>query len=164
MFTEYLLGFVRSFLAVAAATGFLSFAPQASAQESTPTAQATPTTDGDDWAPIDSDNIQAPSADKEMPVIAPQLKSTRAMRPGGTPAPIKMTTEVRYDDLDLHTPHGAEAFRARVHSAAQDVCEQLAAAYPVYEMRLTSCKKAAERNARIRADRIISGKVEIQKP
>ena len=162
MLTEYRLGFVRSFSAVAAAAAVVLFAAPAPAQESAPTTQATPTTAGDEWAPIDNGDIQEPSA--EMQVIAPQLKSTRAMRPGGSPAPIKMATKVRYDDLDLKTPHGAKALRARLHSASQDVCEQLAAAYPVYQMRLTSCEKTAEKNAGLQADRLIRNAGGIQNP
>lgn len=155
MLTECRLGLIRSFCAIAAAVAFLFVVAHAPAQEAASAPQASATASDDEWAPIDNADVQAPPANAEMPVIAPQLKSTRAMRPGGSPAPVKMATEVRYDDLDLKTPHGAKALRVRLHSASQDVCEQLAAAYPVYQMHLTSCEKTAEKNAGLQADRLI---------
>ena len=75
-----------------------------------------------------------------------------------------MSTKVRFDDLDLHTQHGADALRARMRSAATDVCEQLAASYPVYQLRLTSCERTALRNANVRANRLIRNASGIQNP
>ena len=158
MLTECRLGFARSFSAVAAAAALLFFASPAPAQGSSPA-------EGDEWAPIDATAEQRPPANQEMQVIAPDLRGAplRLQRPNAA-RPFRMATEVRYDDLDLRTPQGAQALRARVRSAARDVCEQLAAAYPVYEKHLTSCSRAAERNAGLRANSIINNAAQVQKP
>jgi len=156
MLTECRLGFFRSFSVVAAAVALLFVAPQTMAQPSAPAPQAAPSGAGDDdWAPPNDSDVQQPPASAEVPVVAPQLRSTRGMRPTGAPGPVRMSTNVRFDDLDLRTPHGADALRARLRSAATDVCEQLAVAYPVYELRKTSCERTAIRNAAVRAKRLI---------
>ena len=163
MLTEFRLGFFRSFSVVAAAVALLFVAPQVMAQPSAPAPQAAPSGD-DDWAPPSDSDVQQPPASAEVPVVAPQLRSTRGMRPTGAPGPVRMSTNVRFDDLDLRTPHGADALRARLRSAATDVCEQLAVAYPVYELRKTSCERTAIRNATVRANRLIRQAGGVQNP
>jgi len=154
----------RFYFAVAAAAGLLMFASQAPAQEGTPAPQAAAQPGDDDWAPPSDSDVQQPPASAEVPVVAPQLRSTRGMRPTGAPGPVRMSTNVRFDDLDLRTPQGADALRARLRSAAVDVCEQLAVAYPVYEMRKTSCERTAVRNASVRANRLIRQAGGVQNP
>jgi UrcA family protein len=70
---------------------------------------------------------------------------------------VSLTDYVSYSDLNLRTRHGASELRGRVRAKAQDVCDRLAAAYPVYETTGTSCLKTALDDALLRADAAIRG-------
>jgi UrcA family protein len=71
------------------------------------------------------------------------------------PEKISLSTQVRYDDLNLISYQGAQTLRWRVRDAAQDVCTQVAEAYPVYQAPGTSCYRKALQGGLIRADAAI---------
>jgi UrcA family protein len=69
---------------------------------------------------------------------------------------VSLSNAVTYADLDLRTRDGAHELHRRVWEAAQNVCAQLADAYPVYEMNGTSCLKTAYENGTVRANAAIT--------
>lgn len=91
---------------------------------------------------------------EEVPVTAPRFRTDQTRLNGPLEA-VSLSTNVRYDDLDLQTRQGAHALRMRVRDAARDVCAQLAGVYPVYQANGTSCYRTAMQNALLRADRAI---------
>jgi UrcA family protein len=71
------------------------------------------------------------------------------------PEKVSLSTQVRYDDLDLRSWRGERTLRWRVRDAAQDVCTQLAQAYPLRQAPGTSCYRKALQNGMIRANEAI---------
>ena len=65
--------------------------------------------------------------------------------------------DVRYDDLNLLTHGGARALRWRIWRTANEVCNRLADAYPVYQLSTAEpCVREAYENAMVRAYGAIS--------
>lgn len=68
----------------------------------------------------------------EVIVIAPHHRRSNERSDIGAPIEtVGMNRPVRFDDLDLSTPWGAQRLRARVRYTAQAMCKQLDAQYPV---------------------------------
>src|ERR1700689_4231050 len=70
---------------------------------------------------------------EEVIVTAPRFQ----VEPGGRaqlPEKGSLSSNVRYDDLDLATYEGGRDLRLRVRDEARYVCRQLADAFPVYEI------------------------------
>lgn len=94
------------------------------------------------------------SGNESVTVTAPRFHvEGNRMRP--VPEKVSLSTQVRYDDLDLRSRRGAHSLRLRVRDAAQDVCGQLADAYPFYQLNGTSCYKTALQDGMVRADAAI---------
>jgi UrcA family protein len=91
---------------------------------------------------------------EELQVIAPRFHR-EGTRLNGLPEKVSLSTEVRYDDLNLLSRRGAYELRRRVSAAAWETCTRLAQAYPVYTLNGTSCYKTALENALLRADEAI---------
>ena len=91
---------------------------------------------------------------EELQVIAPKFhrEGTRLI---GLPDKVSLSTQVRYDDLNLLSWRGAYELRRRVSVAAWETCTRLAQAYPVYTLSGTSCYKSALESALLRADEAI---------
>jgi UrcA family protein len=89
-------------------------------------------------------------------VVAPRLRiETQPLN--GTLGRAWLSTDVRYDDLDIATRAGANELRGRIWRAANEVCDRLADAYPVRE--LTSdrgCLRGAYENGMVRAYGVIN--------
>lgn len=94
------------------------------------------------------------SGDDSVIVTAPRFH-VEGNRMNPVPEKVSLTTHVRYDDLDLRSYGGARTLRVRVRDAAQNVCSQLADAYPFYQLNGTSCYKAALENGMVRANAAI---------
>lgn len=84
-------------------------------------------------------------------VVAPRLKAdTTPLNGPLEKASLSMT--VRYDDLNLLTRRGARTLRARVWRTANEVCDRLAEAYPVYQLSTARpCVRDAYENAMVQA-------------
>ncbi|MGN6516560.1 MAG: UrcA family protein [Rhizomicrobium sp.] len=96
------------------------------------------------------------SGDENITVTAPRFHAEgNPMNP--VPDKVSLSMRVRYDDLDLRSRGGAHSLRIRVRDAAQDVCDQLADAYPFYQLNGTSCYKTALQDGMVRADAAIRG-------
>jgi UrcA family protein len=72
------------------------------------------------------------------------------------PEKVSLSTNVRYDDLNLATWDGARQLRWRVRDAAHQVCGELRDAYPLRQLQGTRCYRDAVENGLIRADEAIS--------
>ena len=84
-------------------------------------------------------------------VVAPRLHADRP-RLNGPLEKASLSMDVRYDDLNLLTHSGARMLRARVWQTANEVCDRLAEAYPVYELSTaTPCVREAYENAMVKA-------------
>src|SRR5690242_17060413 len=94
------------------------------------------------------------SDDSNLTVTAPRFH-VEGNRMRSVPERVSLSTNVRYDDLDLRSYRGAHTLRGRVREAAQSVCAQLAEAYPFYQLNGTSCYKSALENGMVRADAAI---------
>ena len=94
------------------------------------------------------------SSTETIEVYAPRLRIDRTPM-NGPVQKISFSRHVRYDDLDLRTADGARELRLRIRDTARDICEQLAAAYPIPEAPGTSCYKTALEDARLRANEAI---------
>jgi len=89
-------------------------------------------------------------------VTAPRFCAEPA-KLNGPLEPVSLSMAVRYDDLDIATRRGAREFRHRVYRQAENVCDRLADAYPVYEMTSApSCFKSAVDNAMTKASAAIN--------
>jgi UrcA family protein len=89
-----------------------------------------------------------------LQIIAPRFHR-EGTRLNGLPEKVSLSTQVRYDDLNLLSWRGAYELRRRVSQAAWETCMRLAEAYPVYTLSGTSCYKSALENALLRADEAI---------
>jgi UrcA family protein len=97
------------------------------------------------------------SAPDTVEVTAPRFhEDADGQRLNGPLEKVSLSTNVRYDDLDLSTRAGARELRFRVREAARDVCDQLAGAYQVYQLNGTSCFKTALENGLVRANSTIA--------
>lgn len=74
---------------------------------------------------------------------------------GHFPEATTLSTNVRYDDLDLTTRHGARELRMRVRDAAAEVCGALAQRYPVKMSDGKSCYRNAAGGGLNRASQAI---------
>jgi len=84
-------------------------------------------------------------------VTAPRLH-TDSTPLNGPPERVSLSIPVRYDDLDLLTRAGARELRARVWRTAQEVCDRLADAYPVYVLSTDRpCLRTTYENAMVQA-------------
>lgn len=102
------------------------------------------------------DETAAPNGAREpeqVYVYGPRLHVERSAY-GGIEK-VSLSRAVRYDDLDLRTSPGAHELRLRIRNAAQDICEQLEAAYPFPQELGTSCYRTAVQNALWHADNAI---------
>lgn len=98
---------------------------------------------------------------EEVIVTAPRPALRRFREQGGNmdmpPERVSLSTRVSYRDLDLLSPQGAHALRARVVRAAYRVCRHLDDAYPFERLSTsTPCEREAVENALIRADEAIN--------
>lgn len=84
-------------------------------------------------------------------VVAPRLHVDTA--PLGAPMErASLSMPVRYDDLNLLTRGGARELRWRIWRTANEVCDRLADAYPVYQLSTDRpCVRTAYENAMVRA-------------
>jgi UrcA family protein len=100
-------------------------------------------------------SVPASAQDTEsITVNAPRFHG-QAARLNGPLEKVSYTGEVRYDDLNLRTRHGARELRLRVRDEAQDVCTRIAEVYPVREAPGTSCYKTALSDGLIHANEAI---------
>jgi UrcA family protein len=100
-------------------------------------------------------SVPASAQDTEsITVNAPHFHG-QAARLNGPLEKVSFNGQVRYDDLNLRTRHGARVLRMRVRDEAQNVCTRLAEAYPVREAPGTSCYKGALDDGLVRADAAI---------
>ena len=94
-------------------------------------------------------------SNEEIQVTAPRLHTDTSQRLNGPLEKVSMSTAVPYDDLNLRSRRDARELRMRVRDSAQDLCAQLGAVYPVYELSGTNCYKSALQNAELKADEAI---------
>lgn len=71
------------------------------------------------------------------------------------PEKVSLSVQVRYDDLDLRSGRDAHTLRERVRDAAEDVCKQLADAYPFHRLPGTRCYREALQSGLIHANEAI---------
>jgi UrcA family protein len=65
-------------------------------------------------------------------VIAPRHRHSEERSDIGAPiGDVGLTRPVRFDDLDLSTPWGAQRLRERIRYTARAMCKRLDAEYPV---------------------------------
>lgn len=84
-------------------------------------------------------------------VVAPRLHADTPPL-NGPLEKASLSMNVRYDDLNLLTRRGARTLRARVWRTANEVCDRLAEAYPVYELSTARpCVREAYENAMVQA-------------
>ncbi|HLY05274.1 MAG TPA: UrcA family protein [Rhizomicrobium sp.] len=89
-------------------------------------------------------------------VEAPRLRAETTPL-NGPPGRAWLSMNVRYDDLNLLTRSGARALRWRVWRTANQVCDRLADAYPVYQLSTAEpCVREAYENAMVQAYGAIS--------
>lgn len=115
------------------------------------TLSALPVLAQDDY---DQDDTAYTNDSGEIEVYAPRYNSERT--PLNAPIQkVSLSTTVHYDDLNLADRRDARELKVRVEAAAQDVCEQLADAYPVKQAPGTSCYKTALNDGLVKANRAI---------
>ena len=100
------------------------------------------------------DNETTISNDESVQVYGPRMHVERGPL-NGPVEKVSASIIVHYADLDLRSRGGARELRIRVRDAAQEVCAQLADAYPFYAASGTSCYKTALNDAMVRADEAI---------
>ena len=84
-------------------------------------------------------------------VVAPRLNVDTAPL-NGPMERASLSMSVRYDDLNLLTRSGARELRWRVWRTANEVCDRLADAYPVYQLSTDRpCIRTAYENAMVQA-------------
>ena len=89
-------------------------------------------------------------------VVAPRLRADTTPL-NAPPGRAYLSVPVRYDDLDLLTLDGADAFRWRVWQTANDLCNRLADAYPVVELSTAkTCVQSAYEDGMVKAYRVIN--------
>ncbi|MBI3675396.1 MAG: UrcA family protein [Proteobacteria bacterium] len=96
------------------------------------------------------------SGDDSVEVTAPRYHPGRS----DIGAPIRnvaMQEEVRFDDLDLRTNHGAHVLQSRVRQTARNLCRRLDAVYPVTADGSPDCYTVAVNNAMSQANAAIDG-------
>jgi UrcA family protein len=94
--------------------------------------------------------------DENVQVTAPRFRVDGTQRRiDGAVEKISLSTNVRYDDLDLRSRGGAHMLKVRVRDAAQDTCTRLAEAYPLIQAMGTNCYKTALQNGELRANAAI---------
>ena len=94
------------------------------------------------------------SSGEQVEVTAPRYHAER----GENGAPIRdvsMSREVRYDDLDLRTGHGARELKSRISFTARSLCERLEVAYPVATSDSPPCFETALKHAMYQANAAI---------
>jgi UrcA family protein len=96
----------------------------------------------------------AQDTEEQIQVTAPHYRA-QSTPLNGPLEKISLSSNVRYDDLNLRTRSGARELRLRVRDEAQDVCMQLAENYAVREAPGTSCYKDALDDAMLRANTAI---------
>ena len=92
---------------------------------------------------------------EEVIVTAPRPPQER----GDYGAPIRdvaLSSEIRFDDLDLTTGYGARALQRRVSATARDLCRRLEVRYPVATSDSPPCFQTAYENAMDQADEAIA--------
>ena len=94
------------------------------------------------------------STTETIEVYGPRLRVERAPM-NGPVSKISLSRNVRYDDLNLRTAHGARELRVRIRNTAHDVCNLLADAYRVPEAAGTSCYRTTLQDGLLRADEAI---------
>ncbi|HEY2446755.1 MAG TPA: UrcA family protein [Rhizomicrobium sp.] len=101
------------------------------------------------------DQAYGPAPPESVEVIAPRI-TVDSHRLNGPLERVSMSSEVRYDDLDVGTRQGARELRHRVISEAHNVCERLAEAYPFHTLQGDHCFRQAADNALVQADGAIT--------
>jgi len=92
---------------------------------------------------------------EEVIVTAPRPPQER----GDYGAPIRdvaLSSEIRFDDLDLTTGYGARTLQRRVSATARDLCRRLEVRYPVATSDSPPCYRTAYENAMDQADEAIA--------
>jgi UrcA family protein len=112
-----------------------------------------------DYGPPPPGAYVAPPED--VIVVAPHVPRFREEGSGPRlvnmpPEKISLSTNVRYDDLDLVSGGGARELRWRVSEAAHHVCGELREAYPLRQLQGTRCYRDALENGLIRANEAIA--------
>jgi len=94
---------------------------------------------------------------EEVIVIAPDYYGHRPYpsSPTSRSEPTTLSLAVNYSDLDLTTRDGAHQLRERVRGAAQDICGELAARYPIRMAVSEPCLKKAVESGLNRANSAI---------
>jgi UrcA family protein len=69
---------------------------------------------------------------------------------------VSLSSEVRFDDLDLRTRWGVDELRSRIRLSARDVCDQLERRYPVAADNSPPCYREAVEDAMDQADAAIA--------
>ena len=104
--------------------------------------------------PASAQEVYAPS--ESVIVTAPRFHVEGGTRVNTLPESFSLSTQVRYDDLDLRSDRDAHILHLRVRDAARDVCAQVADAFPVHQLAGTSCYRTALRDGLVRADEAIT--------
>lgn len=103
----------------------------------------------------------SPSAPEQVIVTAPPARivtgpsQIQHYRLNVPPQKVSMSQPVQYADLDLCTANGAQALRARVRIAANNVCKQLEGMYPYPMQGSPSCYREALNDGMLQADRVV---------
>ena len=95
--------------------------------------------------------------DEEIEVTAPHYRATgTATIPGAEIRTVSMSHQVRFDDLDLSTHHGARTLHNRIRATARTLCREISAMHPVVLDSDQDCYRAAVDDAMYQADAAIS--------
>lgn len=94
--------------------------------------------------------------DEEIQVTAPRHHTTTTDIPGTPIRDVAMSRQVRFDDLDLRTRHGARILRSRIRSTAQTLCRQLEFMHPVATSDSPPCYRMAVHDAMIQVNDAIA--------
>jgi UrcA family protein len=92
---------------------------------------------------------------EEVIVHAPRDSGERSAI-GAPIRDVALSGEVRFDDLDLTTDHGARVLQRRVRDAARDLCRRLDVRYPIATPDSPPCYRTAYDDAMAQADNAIA--------
>lgn len=95
------------------------------------------------------------SGPEEVIVEAPYFRENRGTVMG-LPSKVSLSQNISYSDLNLRSAAGARELRARVRTAAAEVCDKLREAYPFHQQPgTTKCYQGALNAGLIRAEAAI---------
>lgn len=93
--------------------------------------------------------------DEQIEVTAPRHHVSPSI-PGAEIRDVAMSREVRFDDLNLRSGHGAYVLRNRIRSTARMLCRELETTHPVVIDNASDCYRNAVEGAMYQADTAIA--------